>query len=146
MPFNYLRERIDYISIKASIDVKGESPSVLRHRVYTRMHIGSRQLAHTQLIVDIYSTLWRSPFSRCESFGSLAVSFFSLFFCSFFPLHFLPSFAARTGEGREGEWRDWRAARTRICAYISTHRHAGGKRVRASRDANYLFYVPTGTP
>lgn len=43
---SYIKERIDYISIKPSIDMKGESPPILRHRVYTHAHWLASTRAH----------------------------------------------------------------------------------------------------
>jgi len=71
-------------------------------------------------------------------------SFFDFFFFS--AVSFSPLRHAR--EGREGKPRLTCALHSvHVCTYVSiSRRHVGGKRVRVSRDANYLFYVPTGTP
>lgn len=115
--------------------------TVLRHRVCMHAH----WLASTRaLAINRWHLL---HFALTLSFFAARVLRLSLFFPPFFypPFFFPPLWhARRRGRGR-------RAARL-VCsrkhkrAYVSTHRYAGGKRVRASRDANYLFYVPTGTP
>lgn len=96
-------------------------------------------IAHSQLTVDIYSTSRRSPFSQSESFDSPSFPFSFSFFYPFSPISLSPLWE---GMGRPNKC-DWRV---HVCTYVSTHRHVGEKRVRVSRDANYLFYVPTGTP
>lgn len=127
--------------------MKGESSPILRHRVYTHAHWLASTRAHA--------------INRWHLLHFVALSFFAVrvlrlsrglfLFPFFFLLLFFPPFSSLLC-GTHGRRPGRRVARlachshtyTRAC--VSTHRHAGGKRVRASRDANYLFYVPTGTP